>query len=72
MAKKNIKKWQRDIAAAQAISASSQNEVTREQWWEMLRAVAPGDYESLKKVINTHCPSAYSDQEVSKTETDIE
>lgn len=70
MAKKKIEKWQRDIAAAQAISASSQNEVTREQWWEMLRAVQPGDYENLKKVINTKCPSAYPDQDASKTEQD--
>lgn len=70
MAKKKIEKWQRDIAAAQAISACPQSEVSRDQWWEMLRNVAPGDYESLKKVINTHCPSAYPDQEVSKTEED--
>lgn len=65
---KKIKKYQQDIARAQAISACSQSEVTRDQWWEMLRAVKPGDYESLKKVINTKCPSAYPDQEVSKTE----
>ena len=71
MAKKNkVPKYQQDIAAAQAISASSQKEVTREQWWEMLRAVKSGDYESLKTVINTHCPSAYPDQEASKTEED--
>lgn len=70
MPKKKIEKWQRDIAAAQAISACSQTEVDRDTWWEMLRAVKPGDYESLKKVINTHCPSAYSDLENAKTEED--
>lgn len=70
MAKKKIDKWQRDIAAAQAISASTQSYVSREEWWDMLRNVAPGDYESLKKVINTHCPSAYSDLENAKTEED--
>ena len=68
MAKKKIDKWQRDIAAAQAISASTQTEVDRDTWWEMLRAVPPGDYESLKKVINTKCPSAYPDQEEPKTD----
>lgn len=70
MPKKKIDKWQRDIAAAQAISASTQTEVSREQWWDMLRNVAPGDYENLKKVINTKCPSAYSDQETVKTGED--
>ena len=70
MKKKRIEKWQKDIAAAQAISACSQSEVSRDQWWEMLRAVKPGDYESLKKVINTKCPSAYSDLENAKTEED--
>lgn len=70
MPKKKIAKYQQDIANAQAISACPQSEVSRDQWWEMLRAVAPGDYESLKKVINTKCPSAYSDQEVTKTEED--
>ena len=68
MPKKKIEKWQRDIAAAQAISACSQTEVDRDTWWEMLRAVAPGDYESLKKVVNTKCPSAYPDQDASKTD----
>ena len=70
MPKKKIEKWQRDIAAAQAISACSQTEVDRDTWWEMLRAVKPGDYESLKKVVNTKCPSAYSDLENAKTEED--
>ena len=70
MTKKNIKKWQRDIAQAQAISACTTEKVTREQWWEMLRAVKPGDYESLKKVINTKCPSVYSDLENAKTGED--
>lgn len=71
MSKKNkVPKYQQDIAAAQAISASSKTEVTREQWWDMLRNVESGDYESLKTVINTKCPSAYPDQEVSKTEED--
>ena len=65
---KKRKKWEQDIARAQAISACSQTEVSREQWWEMLRNVAPGDYENLKKVINTKCPSAYPDQDASKTE----
>ena len=69
MAKKNkVAKYQQDIANAQAISASSNTEVTREQWWEMLRAVKSGDYESLKKVINTKCPSAYPPEDASKTE----
>lgn len=69
MAKKNkVAKYQQDIANAQAISASSKTEVTREEWWEMLRNVAPGDYESLKKVINTKCPSAYPDTDASKTD----
>lgn len=66
MPKKKIAKYQRDIAAAQAISACSQSEVSREDWWEMLRAVQPGDYESLQKVIKTKCPSAYSDLETPK------
>ena len=70
MAKKKIEKWQRDIATAQAISACSQTEVDRDTWWEMLRAVKPGDYESLKKVVNIKCPSAYSDLENTKTEED--
>ena len=67
---KKIAKYQRDIANAQAISACSQTEVDRDTWWEMLRAVKPGDYESLKKVINTNCPSAYPDQETTKTAED--
>ena len=70
MPKKKIAKYQRDIAAAQAISACSQSEVSREDWWEMLRAVKPGDYETLKKVVNTKCPSAYSDLENANTEED--
>ena len=68
MPKKKIAKFQRDIAAAQAISACSQTEVDRDTWWEMLRAVKPGDYESLKKVVNIKCPSAYPDQDASKTD----
>jgi len=70
MAKKKIAKYQRDIAAAQAISACSQSEVSREDWWEMLRAVKPGDYQALQKVVKTKCPSAYSDLENAKTEED--
>ena len=66
--KKRVPKYQQDIAQAQAISASSKTEVTREQWWDMLRNVAPGDYESLKTVINTKCPSAYTPEDASKTE----
>lgn len=65
---KKIKKFQRDIANAQAISACPQTEVSREEWWDMLRNVAPGDYESLQKVIKTKCPSAYPDQDASKTD----
>lgn len=68
--KKKVPKYQQDIAAAQAISASSKTEVTRDEWWDMLRNVAPGDYENLKKVINTHCPSAYPDQDASKPAED--
>lgn len=70
MPKKKIAKYQQDIARAQAISGCTREYVSREEWWDMLRAVQPGDYESLKKVINTHCPSAYSDQEVAKTGED--
>ena len=70
MAKKKIDKWQRDIAAAQAISGSTQTEVDRETWWDMLRNVESGDYEGLKKVINTKCPSAYPDTDASKTDED--
>lgn len=71
MPKKNkVPKYQQAIANAQAISATSQKELTREQWWEMLRAVQPGDYESLKTVINTKCPSAYPDTDASKTQED--
>ena len=66
--KKRVPKYQQDIAQAQAISASSKTEVTREEWWDMLRNVAPGDYESLKTVINTKCPSAYPPEDASKTE----
>lgn len=69
MPKKKIDKWQQDIVNAQAISATTKTEVSREQWWKMLRAVKSGDYESLKAVINTKCPSAYPDQDASKTET---
>jgi len=69
MAKKR-KKWEQDIAQAQAISACTKEYVSREDWWEMLRAVKPGDYESLKKVVNTKCPSAYSDLENANTEED--
>lgn len=68
--RKKIAKFQRDIANAQAISACTKEEISREDWWDMLRAVQPGDYESLKKVINTHCPSAYSDLENTKTGED--
>ena len=67
MPKKKICKWQQDIARAQAISSTTQTTVTREEWWDMLRAVKPGDYESLKSVINTKCTSAYNDTDASKT-----
>ena len=69
MTKKNkVPKYQQDIAAAQAISGKAPTSISREEWWDMLRNVAPGDYESLKKVINTKCPSAYPDQDASKTD----
>lgn len=62
---KKRKKWERDIARAQAISGSSKTEVTREQWWDMLhKAQSYADITNV--VLNFDCPSAYKDLELKK------
>lgn len=74
MAKKKIEKWQRDIAAAQAISASSQNEVTRDtpiersEWW--LRLSKSSTQEQIRAVLNTPMLPDITDEDASKTVED--
>lgn len=67
MAKK-IKKYERDIANAQAISGKAPTPIDRCEWWQRLSRAST--QEQIKAVLNTQMLPDITDEDASKTEED--
>ena len=65
MPKKKRKKWEQDIAVAQAISASP---IDRCEWWQRLARAST--QEQITEVVNTPIMPEITDTDTAKTEED--
>lgn len=66
MAKKRIKKWEQDIANAQAISGISPTPIDRCEWWQRLSKAST--QEQIRAVLNTPMLPDTTDEDASRTD----